>query len=84
MSVTRVHAVSNVELLSLILWAYVHLPAALLASALLKPLGFLPVDPTQMPDSALLVTGLFGLLQTFAISYWAWVWWLKPAKADAC
>ena len=74
-SVTRVHAVSNVELLSLILWCYAHLPAALLASALLKPLGWLPADPRLMPVAALGVLGALGLAQTFALAYYACRWW---------
>jgi ABC-type amino acid transport system permease subunit len=83
MTVTRVHAVSNVELLSLILWCYFHLPAALLASALFKPLGWLPADPQQMPVAALFVLAALGLAQTFALAYLAWRWWLRPSPVAA-
>ena len=47
LSVTRVDAVSNVELVSVIVWCFFHLPAALLCSAVLKPLGWLPADPMR-------------------------------------
>jgi hypothetical protein len=83
MTVTRVHAVSNVELLSLILWCYFHLPAALLVSALLKPLGWLPADPMQMPVAALFVLAAVGLAQTYVLSFFGWRWWRRPAKAVA-
>jgi hypothetical protein len=74
MSVTRVQAVSNVELVSLILWCYFHLPAALLASALLKPFGWMPEDPHAMPMGALGVLGVLGLAQTFVLAYALWRW----------
>lgn len=76
-SVTRVHAVSNVELISLILWCYFHLPAALLADLVLKPLGWLPPDPMKMPLAALGLLGAFGLAQTFALTYGLWRWWQR-------
>lgn len=76
MSVTRVDAVSNVELVSVIIWSFVHLPAALLCSALLKPLGWMPADPKQMPLVAFGVLAGLGLMQTFALTYGVWSWWL--------
>lgn len=82
MSITRVHAVSNVELLSLIIWCFLHLPAALLASLVLKPLGWL-ADPQNMPAGALVVLAALGLLQTFGLSYGLWGWWQKKAKGPA-
>jgi hypothetical protein len=81
MSVTRVHAVSNVELLSLILWCYFHLPAALLASALLKLCGALPADPKQFSGGGLLCLALLGLAQTLTLAYAFWRWWQSPRKA---
>ena len=83
MTVTRVHAVSNVELLSLILWCYFHLPAALLASALFKPLGWMPSGSLQMPAAALLVLAALGLAETYALAYAARRWWLRKPKAAA-
>ncbi len=77
LSVSRVDAVSNVELSSLIVWCFFHLPAALLASAVLKPLGWLPADPHQTPDAALVLMGILGLAQTFALSYGLWAWWQR-------
>jgi hypothetical protein len=74
LSVARVQAVSNVELISVIVWCYLHLPAALLASAILQPLGYLPQDPAQMPLGALGVLVCLGLLQTFALAYGLWRW----------
>lgn len=76
LSVTRVDAVSNVELVSVIIWSFVHLPAALLCSAILKPLGWMPADPRLMPEAAMGVLGALGLAQTFALTYGMWSWWL--------
>ena len=75
LAVTRVDAVSNVELVSVIIWSFVHLPAALLAGAVLKPLGWMPADPKQMPVAALWVMAGMGLMQTFALTYGVWAWW---------
>jgi hypothetical protein len=81
LSVIRVQAVSNVELISAIVWCYFHLPAALIASVLLQPLGSLPEDPAQMPLSALGLLVALGLLQTFGLVYGAWRWTLGRRKA---
>jgi hypothetical protein len=81
MAVTRVHAVSNVELLSLIVWCFAHLPAALLASAVLKPLGWLPSPPETMPDAALGVLVGLGLLQTFGLAWAIGAWAQRRARA---
>jgi len=81
LSVTRVDAVSNVELVSLIIWCFFHLPAALVCSAVLKPMGWLPADPHQMPDAALLLFGAMGLAQTFALVFGLWSWWRSRRPA---
>src|SRR5882757_7314203 len=73
LSAVQVHAVSNVELISLILWCFFHLPALLLANLLMHP--WLPANPQATPPGALALAGLFGLAQTGALAYWGWRWW---------
>jgi hypothetical protein len=73
LSAAQVHAVSNVELISLILWCFFHLPALLLANLLLHP--WMPADPQATPASALAAAGLLALAQTWGLAYFGWRWW---------
>ena len=70
------HATSTVSLASLVLWVYLHLPAALLASQLLKPWGvFEQAASTPLPWWAMLSFAGLGLAETFGLSYAGLYWW---------
>ena len=64
------HATSTVSVASLVLWIYLHLPAALLASLLLKPWISLEGGPSAaLPWGALAIFAVLGLLQTYGLAY---------------
>jgi len=67
---------STVSLASLIVWVVFHLPAAALASGLLKGLGALDQGASGLPPLALGLIAVLGLLETFLIS-WGVFTWLK-------
>lgn len=59
---------SNVEVSGLIVWIYLHLPAALLASWSAELLSLNPVDPSApFPPSVLLLLGVLGAAQAVLI-----------------
>lgn len=69
------HATSTVSVASLVLWIYLHLPAALAASLLLKPWGlFEQAATTPLPSWALLSFAGLGLIETFGLTYAAVSW----------
>jgi hypothetical protein len=74
------HAVSNVALVSLVLWSYFHLPAALAASWLAGWLGWLPQGAGPLPAAALWLTGALGLAQTFLLTLLI-LRWLRRSPA---
>ena len=70
------HATSTVSLASLVLWVYLHLPAALLASLFLKPSGvFEQLASMPLPWWALASFAGLGLAETFGLSYGLLAWW---------
>jgi hypothetical protein len=70
------HASSTVSVASLVLWIYLHLPAALLASLLLKPWGlFEQAAASALPLWALALFAGLGLLETFGLAYGTVSWW---------
>jgi hypothetical protein len=65
------HPGSNVQLVSLIVWVVLHLPAAALASAGLKFFGLLRDTDGAVSPVALGALALAGVAETFGAAYWA-------------
>ena len=71
---------STVSLASLIVWVVFHLPAAALASGLLKMMGALDQGAAGLSPAAFGLIAVLGLLETFLIS-WGVFTWLKKKGA---
>jgi hypothetical protein len=79
MAATPRHGGSNVALVSLVVWVVAHLPAAILASGLLKLGGALDGPSLALPAWSYVVLGALGLLQTFGLA-WGFSSWLRRAR----
>lgn len=78
------HGGSNVALVSLIVWSFLHLPAGILAGWVLRPFGVLDQGAQGLPGWALAFTAGLGLLQAYALAYGlAWWWQRRRARATA-
>ena len=73
------HASSTVSLASLIVWVVFHLPAAALASALLKLGGALDHGAEGLSSGAFVFMAALGLLQTFGLSWGLFTWLRRRA-----
>lgn len=80
-SAVPTNAGSNVALVSLIVWATLHLPAGILGGLLLRPFGVLDHGARALPGWSLGLLAALGLLQAFAMTYVVARWWQRRVPA---